>query len=377
MAGHCPCKARAFMSERKTGRDLILSATRKKEGFSFQYYTAEEIENTPSRKDGVSAETEAGYRRNTRAFVQALSNLLKLQAWATQTAIGFCERFYMRRSFKANDRFLVAAAAIFMAAKALDGPRRAIDVAEAFYKTKCAKEPASWDEVKATKGLEIVSNIFTAERALLYTLGFDFQVDLPLNTTARVLAQFNNHVFAKLDKASEGESAGTAPDVEADSPDKLFAQLALNFANDRCEELTGLALETSSQLQIHTSPGVVRRSFKCSLPLQYPMHKIVAGGLAEAAERLNHKLPNPVDKGKEYSFLDYFCMTQAELDDVRAQLCALYTTVSGSIDASGSAAAAPHSATSSVSQQGVRAQPSPIAVQTPPQRSTLPMTSSH
>ncbi|KAL6759576.1 cyclin-like protein [Haematococcus lacustris] len=292
MAGHCPPKARAFMSERKTGRDLILSATRKKEGFSFHYYTAEEIENTPSRKDGVSAETEAGYRRNTRAFVQALSNLLKLQAWATQTAIGFCERFYMRRSFKANDRFLVAAAAIFMAAKALDGPRRAIDVAEAYYKTKCAKEPASWDEVKATKGLEIVSNIFTAERALLYTLGFDFQVDLPLNTTARVLAQFNNHVFAKLDKASEGESAGAAPDVEADSPDKLFAQLALNFAND---------------------------SFKCSLPLQYPMHKIVAGGLAEAAERLNHKLPNPVDKGKEYSFLDYFCMTQAELDGTSMQ----------------------------------------------------------
>jgi hypothetical protein len=124
---------------------------------------------------------------------------------------------------------LVVAAAIFLAAKATEGPRRAVEVAACYFKTKnrsneaelamfnrapvrpaarvCGLEDPSSPKIlepnpHPNRGFllqdkylpEIVDSIFTAERALLYTLSFQINVDLVIQ---QVFATLNDLTFKK------------------------------------------------------------------------------------------------------------------------------------------------------------------------------------
>nr|ACG48003.1 hypothetical protein [Zea mays] len=79
----------------------------------------DEIERrSPSRRDGIDSALEARLRASYCAYLHCLGNRLGLPQTTIATAVVFCHRFFFHRSHACHDRFLVATAALFLAAKA-------------------------------------------------------------------------------------------------------------------------------------------------------------------------------------------------------------------------------------------------------------------
>ena len=83
-----------------------------------------DISQLPSLKDGMSAEEEATKRRKTCRFIEEAGRVLKLPRVAISTAMVFFHRFYAKHSFNQHDRFEVAVAAIVLAAKTEESPKK-------------------------------------------------------------------------------------------------------------------------------------------------------------------------------------------------------------------------------------------------------------
>ncbi|KAF8754041.1 hypothetical protein HU200_011511 [Digitaria exilis] len=78
----------------------------------------EEIERrSPSRRDGIDSALEARLRASYCAYLRCLGIRLMLPQTTIATAVVFCHRFFFHRSHACHDRFLVATAALFLAAK--------------------------------------------------------------------------------------------------------------------------------------------------------------------------------------------------------------------------------------------------------------------
>ncbi|KAL8162692.1 hypothetical protein V2J09_014181 [Rumex salicifolius] len=78
----------------------------------------EEIERcSPSRKDGIDVLHETRLRYSYCAFIQNLGMQLDVPQTTIGTAMVLCHRFFIRRSHACHDRYLIATAALFLAAK--------------------------------------------------------------------------------------------------------------------------------------------------------------------------------------------------------------------------------------------------------------------
>ncbi|CAO2183895.1 unnamed protein product [Urochloa humidicola] len=78
----------------------------------------DEIERrSPSRRDGIDSALEARLRASYCAYLRCLGIRLGLPQTTIATAVVFCHRFFFHRSHACHDRFLVATAALFLAAK--------------------------------------------------------------------------------------------------------------------------------------------------------------------------------------------------------------------------------------------------------------------
>ena len=83
-----------------------------------------DISHLPSLKDGMTVEQETTTRRKTCRFIMEAAKQLKFQSIAISTAMVFFHRFYAKHSFKTHDRFEVAVAAILLAGKTEETPRK-------------------------------------------------------------------------------------------------------------------------------------------------------------------------------------------------------------------------------------------------------------
>jgi len=219
-----------------------------------------------------------------------MSAELKLNIWVNQTAAVYCERFFAKRSFAKNDRFLIVAAALFLASKAMDGPRPVAHVAHAYFKVKNANKAEELaalarDPQRKLKEHDVVESIILAERAILYTLAFQIKIELPQTCLFKNLEFVGVYTFTPKDSAPQSN-------LDTEQQQRL-SQIAVNFAND---------------------------SYKTSLPIQYPVEKLAAACLYHSA-RLNK-----IDLAKDAhipggkSFQEAFSISQAELDDIYDQL---------------------------------------------------------
>ncbi|XP_062199423.1 cyclin-T1-4-like [Phragmites australis] len=78
----------------------------------------DEIERrSPSRRDGIDSALEARLRASYCAYLRCLGIRLGLPQTTIATAVVYCHRFFFHRSHACHDRFLVATAALFLAAK--------------------------------------------------------------------------------------------------------------------------------------------------------------------------------------------------------------------------------------------------------------------
>ncbi|KAJ6794805.1 uncharacterized protein M6B38_227855 [Iris pallida] len=77
---------------------------------------------SPSGRDGIDRLLETHLRYTYCAYLQSIGTRLELPQTTIGTAIVLCHRFFLRRSHASHDRFLIATAALFLAAKSEETP---------------------------------------------------------------------------------------------------------------------------------------------------------------------------------------------------------------------------------------------------------------
>ncbi|KAL5995961.1 hypothetical protein ACLOJK_026034 [Asimina triloba] len=153
------------------------------------FMSRDEIERcSPSRKDGIDVMRETHLRYSYCAFLQNLGMRLELPQTTIGTAMILCHRFFVRRSHACHDRFLVATAALFLAAKSEETPCPLNTVLKVSYEI-CHKQdltffpyllPADWFDQYRERVLE-------AEQMILTTLNFELNVQHPYIPLTAVL----------------------------------------------------------------------------------------------------------------------------------------------------------------------------------------------
>jgi cyclin T len=153
-----------------------------------------DISQLPSLKDGLTVEEEAMKRRKTCRFIEAAGRVLNLPRVAIATAMVFFHRFYAKHSFSEHDRFEVAYAAILLAAKTEECPKKLKVVIEECHKLKVRGMQAG--RISTTPGssgnsssgslvlgeeefAKLKERILLLERVILHTIGFELSIDHP------------------------------------------------------------------------------------------------------------------------------------------------------------------------------------------------------
>ncbi|MED6123921.1 hypothetical protein PIB30_054155 [Stylosanthes scabra] len=153
------------------------------------FMSRDEIDRySPSRKDGIDVRHEAHLRYSYCAYLQNLGMRLELPQTTIGTAMVLCHRFFVRRSHACHDRFLIATAALFLAAKSEESPRPLNNVlrvsSEILHKQDFTMLsylfPIDWFEQYRERLLE-------AEQLILTTLNFELNVQHPYAPLTSVL----------------------------------------------------------------------------------------------------------------------------------------------------------------------------------------------
>ena len=139
-------------------------------------FSKHQLQNTPSRKHGISYGKEMGYRQQSASFIQQVGRCLEVNQLCINTAIVYLHRFYMFHSFAMFDKHDVSVGAIFLAAKTEEQPRRTERIIRAANLVLHKKDRVDTSSEWYTEEKE---KVVDTENILLQTLGFDMVVDHP------------------------------------------------------------------------------------------------------------------------------------------------------------------------------------------------------
>merc|ERR1719414_190074 len=96
-------------------------------------FSEDKILNSPSRRYGINPDKEESYRQQAANFIQDMGQRLQVTQLCINTAIVYMQRFYMFHSFTKFHRNYIAAAALFLAAKVEEQPRKLEHVIKVSY----------------------------------------------------------------------------------------------------------------------------------------------------------------------------------------------------------------------------------------------------
>nr|XP_021851834.1 cyclin-T1-4-like isoform X2 [Spinacia oleracea] len=170
----------------------------------------EDIERcSPSRKDGIDALHETRLRYSYCAFLQNLGMRLDMPQTTIGTAMVLCHRFFIRRSHASHDRFLIATATLFLAAKSEETARPLNDVVKASCEILHKQDLTILSYMLPTDWFEKYrERIIGAEQLVLTTLNFELSVQHPFETLTSILNKLGvsqTHLMdLALNLASEG-----------------------------------------------------------------------------------------------------------------------------------------------------------------------------
>lgn len=215
----------------------------------FKFVTEDELNRmSKSQRDGVNEYTEARLRNLGASLIQTVGQHLQITQFGIATAIVYYHRFYAKHSFKDHDRLVVATACLFLASKVEENPKPVKHVIHAMYSYRFRKHPALKERiVKEEKTYALVKDrVLVVERSLLYTIGFDFNIEHPYKVIVNMGKMLEDYLRKwKRDRSSSKGAKAVGPE-DAEGDDKLFAYLydlharkpnpliqpAWNFAND-------------------------------------------------------------------------------------------------------------------------------------------------
>lgn len=218
----------------------------------------------------MTAEEEAMKRRKTCRFIEEAGRVLKLPRVATSTAMVFFHRFYAKHSFQQHDRFEVAVAAIVLAAKTEESPKKLNTVILECHKLKMRGMQAGRISQGATspppplpssstaattasasstsldpKGEEfskLKERILLLERVILHTIGFELSIDHPYKF---FVEQVKKLIHTRQVKYKTPPPNLNTTQVMSKMMNELV-QYSMSFANDSMH--TSLCLQFSPQL---------------------------------------------------------------------------------------------------------------------------------
>ncbi|RMX45767.1 hypothetical protein pdam_00004190 [Pocillopora damicornis] len=141
----------------------------------------EQLQNTPSFKDGLDREVEIDLRILGCEYIQMAGILLKLPQVAMATAQVLFQRFYYSKSLVKHDCEIYSMASIFLAAKIEECPRRIRDVINVFHHIKQRRNARTIQpmEYMGNTYFNLKNQVIKAERRILKELGFCVHVKHP------------------------------------------------------------------------------------------------------------------------------------------------------------------------------------------------------
>jgi len=98
------------------------------------------LENTPSRKDGLNEEVESNLRIYGCELIQQAGILLRLPQVVMATGQVLFNRFYYRVSFVRHEAKSAAIAALFLACKSEEVPKKLRDMCNVWYRLDLRRE---------------------------------------------------------------------------------------------------------------------------------------------------------------------------------------------------------------------------------------------
>jgi len=224
----------------------------------------------------MSTEQETMQRRKTCRFIEEAGRVLKLPRVAIATAMVFFHRFYAKHAFQEHDRFEVAVAALVLAAKTEEAPKKLNTVIQECYKLKTGamqagrlsqqqrnnggssspndestSPPSSgYLDPKGEEFLKLKERILLLERIILHTIGFELSIDHPytsfveqiMKLTLTRQLKYNSSKAAEFSKSSSNSSSNS--NVGEAMRQKMrndLVQYSMSLANDSYQ--TSLCLQ--------------------------------------------------------------------------------------------------------------------------------------
>ncbi|KAK4755693.1 hypothetical protein SAY87_009450 [Trapa incisa] len=155
------------------------------------FMSRDEIERlSPSRRDGIGLLRENQLRYSYCDFIQNLGLRLELPQTTIGTAMVLCHRFFIRRSHACHDRYLIATAALFLAAKSEETARPLNNVLQASCEIYHKQDMSYLSYVLSAGWFEQYrEQVIEAEQLILTTLNFELNVQHPYGPLTAVLSK--------------------------------------------------------------------------------------------------------------------------------------------------------------------------------------------
>ncbi|KAL0037214.1 hypothetical protein WJX79_006696 [Trebouxia sp. C0005] len=177
------------------------------------YVSKEDLADSPSRKDGISADTERDQRIYGCELIQEAGILLRLPQAVMATGQVLLHRFYCKVSLVAHDVKKTAMACVWLATKLEENPRRMREMLSVFYRLdrrRQGKTTLPPLDVYGPVYEKWKSDVVTLERIMLRAFGFILHVEHPHKFVLNYLVVLEQH----------------------DHPESGLLQRAWNLAND-------------------------------------------------------------------------------------------------------------------------------------------------
>ncbi|KAH8075901.1 hypothetical protein JL720_10351 [Aureococcus anophagefferens] len=191
-------------------------------------------EPTPSMRDGYSASEEKKKRRQTSWYISECGLALKLPKLPVLTAQHYFQKFYQAESFKAHDRFHVAMACLFLAAKVEESPERLGKLVATCGAVRHPKAPPLDQQSEAFAATK--HEVLVKERALLYAIGFDAPQKIA-SAMAFITIIYMRKLPPKSDKARLNRMFATLSISERSLNSICSEMVSLYTENARCQTL--------------------------------------------------------------------------------------------------------------------------------------------
>ncbi|XP_010914382.1 cyclin-L1-1 isoform X2 [Elaeis guineensis] len=229
------------------------------------YLTDEQLNKSPSRKDGIDEATETTLRIYGCDLIQESGILLRLPQAVMATGQVLFHRFYCKKSFARFSVKRVAASCVWLASKLEESPRKAKHVLIVFHRMECRREnlPIEHLDVSSKKYADLKNDLIKTERHLLKEMGFICHVEHPHKFISNYLA-----------------TLGAPPELR---------QEAWNLANDSLR--TTLCVRFKSEVVACGVVYAAARRFQVPLPENPPWWLVFdadQAGIEEVCRVLSH-----------------------------------------------------------------------------------------